>query len=40
MFSKWILTAYKRQGKMDFLKSYFYTDTLIGHKQLLLIMLN
>ena len=26
---------YKRQGQMDYLQSYFYTDTIIGHKHLL-----
>ena len=26
---------YKRQGQMDFLQSYFYTDTIVGHKHLL-----
>ena len=26
---------YKRQGQMDYLQSYFYTDTIVGHKHLL-----
>ena len=26
---------YQRQGQMDYLQSYFYTDTIFGHKHLL-----
>ena len=26
---------YQRQGQMDYRQSYFYTDTIFGHKHLL-----